>query len=369
MKIEIKNLPLPKDSEEEKKLRLEKDLKLIIKSCFDEFDNIKSIILYGGYGRGEGSWIQSNGEWFPYNDYDIVVVVAKKIPKKRIQLLRKELAKKININWIDLSQKSPLRLLLMQKSIYTYDLKKASTVIWGDEKVKNLIPSISRSKLPSYEIVTLFFTRLWPFIGGVHRSSFKSGLQGEASRFFRNQMAKAVLATVDVQLLMKNAYMPSYIKRVHASLNYFKSSEVKIVKWALKEKLEPEQKRMSGEEVIEMYDSVHLLYSKVMLKGLSFHFGKDIQDYACIKKQYSKSHNLSILRLLHLIKGTISTYDKETKINLCQAYLFFSYVGNNDFDYKILDHAIKEINELPSSKLVHDWYAAADHVSQMRNNI
>lgn len=370
MNIDINKLPLPNDSPEEKKLRLQQDLELIIRSCLGEFKNIKSIILYGGYGREEGSWIQNKDKWSPYNDYDIVVITQKKISKKRIDQLKKELAKKIKINWVDLSQKTQLRLRLMQKTIYSYDLKNASTVLWGDEKVLDLIPVIDASKLPSYEIVTLFFTRLWPFIGGINKYSFEHGLAGEPSRFFRNQMAKAALATVDVVLLMHNAYTPSYVKRVGLSLDYFDAFEAEIVKWALNEKLKPQEKTMSGKEVLEMYDNIHALYSKIMKKGLSFHFGKKVKNYLDIEKKYSKSRNLSILRLLHLFNRKSSNYDKVTEINILQAHLFFSYIGNKNFDLKILNEAVKNINNLPyTHKNINDWYTASELVSHIRNNI
>ena len=33
-----------------------------------------SIILHGGYGRDEGSWVVENGEYRSYNDYDIFLI-------------------------------------------------------------------------------------------------------------------------------------------------------------------------------------------------------------------------------------------------------------------------------------------------------
>ena len=284
--------------------------------------------------------------------------------------MRKQLARKIDINWIDLSQKTPLRLRVMQKSIYAYDLKRASTVIWGDDKVTDIMPSIRASDLRSYEIVTLFFTRLWPFIGGIDRQSFALGLNSEPSRFFRNQMAKAVLATVDVNLLMLNAYTPSYIERVDLSLKDYEPSEAEIVKWALSEKLEPQGPIMSGKEVTEMYDRVHDLYSKIMLKGLSFHFGENIKDHLDIEKRYCKSRQLSMFKFLNVLMRTSSVYDKETRINTFQTYLFFSYAGGNKFHSTIVDDLIKKIDELPGNhSAVDDWYSAAKLVSQIRNNI
>ena len=36
-------------------------------------ESVVAIILTGGYGRGEGTWILEDGDYRPYNDYDFVV--------------------------------------------------------------------------------------------------------------------------------------------------------------------------------------------------------------------------------------------------------------------------------------------------------
>ena len=66
---------------------------------------------------------------------------------------------------------------LLNHSIYSYDLKYASTIIWGDAKVTELIPSMTRD-LRSYEIVTLFYTAV-AFLGVLDNQSFQHGLSGE----------------------------------------------------------------------------------------------------------------------------------------------------------------------------------------------
>ena len=83
---------------------LNSDIEKIIKISLTNLnkDNIISIYLYGGYGRGEGSWvieeINELREVKPYNDYDIALIVKKKIPLHSLRKLESELKKYIDIN-------------------------------------------------------------------------------------------------------------------------------------------------------------------------------------------------------------------------------------------------------------------------------
>ncbi len=140
------------------KKRLTADLKLI-RECLIDFQPL-SIILYGGYGRGEGSWVWYNNEnCVPYNDYDILMILEKKIPEEIIKSIRKKLAQDIGIRWVDIGQKTPKELKKLRPSIYNYDLKYASKVIYGEEYILDQIPHIDVSKLPLEEGNILFKVR------------------------------------------------------------------------------------------------------------------------------------------------------------------------------------------------------------------
>ena len=68
----------------DQKLIFKEELQLIIKSVLD-FD-VNEIVLYGGYGRNEGSIIiNDDGECKPYNDFDILLIVDSKIEVQQIK--------------------------------------------------------------------------------------------------------------------------------------------------------------------------------------------------------------------------------------------------------------------------------------------
>ncbi len=84
--------------------QFEEHIRFIVETFVSKISGIESIILYGGYGRGEGVWIESNGSYNPYNDYDILIELSDtvKIPKNTSKI-KEQLLKKINIQWIDVS--------------------------------------------------------------------------------------------------------------------------------------------------------------------------------------------------------------------------------------------------------------------------
>lgn len=84
----IDSFPFQKKAllDEQKKVLIT-DLDYIVQECIKEFPTLQAVILYGGYGRGEGSWIYDNEKWKPYNDYDIVVIVKKRLNNIKYQNL------------------------------------------------------------------------------------------------------------------------------------------------------------------------------------------------------------------------------------------------------------------------------------------
>ena len=54
--------------------RISSDLDLITQIILNKFTNIESIVLAGGFGRGEGSVLIVDNDIQPINDYDIYII-------------------------------------------------------------------------------------------------------------------------------------------------------------------------------------------------------------------------------------------------------------------------------------------------------
>jgi predicted nucleotidyltransferase len=370
--IDLDSVPLAEEAPANQRETLHRHLRIIVQECLAEFGTLEAIILYGGYGRGEGGWIEDREEWRPYNDYDIVVVVRQKLHASRVVKIRKKLAEMLGIRWVDLSQKTPTRLKWLRPSIYNYDLRNASSTIYGSRELSKAIPRFEASELPLDEVLTLFCTRLWPFMGALGENAWSQGVEGEDARFFRNQMAKATLAAVDVILLLHGEYHPSYRERVNRACakSSVASDDCHLFRWALEEKLLPTSPIMSGREVTKLYDQVHRLFARIMYQGLSAHFGREIVNVYQLERAYRRNIKTLLMRIAFLFLKRNLKFERVILINIVQFYLFAAYEGDGEINSNLLRQANNFLSELDTS--IHksmSWYKACNTIAIMRNHL
>jgi hypothetical protein len=265
----------------------QKKYEKIIVKCILKFVSPEGIILYGGYGRNEGSWIIGKDQSpKPYNDFDILLVSNKQLSSDLIIKIKKDIKSQISIKWIDLSQIKVYKLKKLKNSIYNYDLKYASKILYGNEKLQSFIPNLKSNTIPLKDIDILFKTRIWTLVGCFGDNSFVQ-ISGASSMFFRNQMAKSVLASVDSFLILKQQYHHSYKQRAKIFLNISNDLEYfELVNWALNEKLRPQDYDMSVTEVKKMYFKVSEFFMKSFFKGLSKYYKQTINSETDVEKIY-----------------------------------------------------------------------------------
>lgn len=328
-------------------------------------------ILCGGYGRGEGGWFIEDGTFKPYNDYDLLLVLEKKIPNHEVQILRKRLATKIGIRWVDIAQKTPQELKRLRLSIYNYDLKYASKVVDGDYSILKIIPNFDASKLPLKEGEILFFTRLWTLLGCLNEKGFQIQCNKEEARFFRSQMAKAILAVVDVLLLQKGAYHPSYRERIQRLIYlYPKNTDFnKLGKWALKEKLIPCSNDVSPKYIKELYTKVHKEYFFHMMEFFSKYYNRKVASVYDIERHTKYSFNNLIRRLGYFVIKRNFRLEKMLAIKMAQMFIAGAYEDGN-INKELLRKGTKYMKYIDSSISSElSWDKAKILVAKMRNEM
>ena len=312
--------------------RLILDIKII-------FPKVDTIVLYGSYGRNEGGWFSEDGNFFPYNDFDLLLIMGEKY-KGNVDLLkfRKKLALKANVKWVDISFSSIKQLKNISNSVFAYDLKYGSKVIYGNSNILDFIPNFCSTNISLKEAEILFFTRLWTFAGSINKVT---NLKGEESRFFRNQMAKAILAIVDVILLMKKKYHFSYRERCRRlkSLNdtNITNELLTISKWALDEKLNPKNITMSKLEVDELYCNVAYLYQKHMLTVFSKIYSKKFNSIQEYKIFYKWSLRVNIKRILYILIKLSYRFEKVRLLNIIQMNILSIILKEGDNNLTLIE--------------------------------
>jgi hypothetical protein len=324
--------------------KFEEDKALLIEACSSIVANVDAVIMYGGYGRGEGAWINSEGKEIPYNDYDILVISDSLVERAQLSQLRKNLAKRIGISWVDISIMKKNKLKKLKHSIFNFDLKNGSEVIYGDKDIKSIIPKFEASKIPLKDIRILFFTRLFTLIGAIKLYNIKNGFDnGQDVMFFKNQLAKAILACVDCLLILKGQYNSSYKIRVKTVVKIysFTREEEELFLWALNEKLKPSSEGMNEEDTSRLYRRVEKIYRETMLNGLSQLYNHKITNSELLVSKYKQEFSIRLRKFYYKLRGS-NYFDRVLAADIIQAQFLFCNIFSDSYDKKLLNSLFDE---------------------------
>jgi len=157
--------------------KVEADLKIIKEIILKEI-NLKAIILFGGFGHGNGSFKEEDNKITPLNDYDIYLITKNKLKGDFLEKLGKKCSlaigrgglefvedfkkeydeiKFFHVDFHNIQLKNLKRLYPTQR---TFDLK-TSQVIYGNPLILNEIPSLKISKS---DAIRLLFNKLDHFL-------------------------------------------------------------------------------------------------------------------------------------------------------------------------------------------------------------
>jgi len=153
--------------------KIEEDLKIIKKIVLKEINPI-SMVMFGGFGHGNGSFKKINGKIVPLNDYDIYLITKEQISGEKLEELGKECSYALGRGGVefveDFNQTYDenkffhvdlhcMRYKNLKKAYPTqrsFDLK-TSLVIHGNEKVLEKIPPVKISKS---DAIRLLFNKI-----------------------------------------------------------------------------------------------------------------------------------------------------------------------------------------------------------------
>lgn len=324
--------------------------------CIDfilhEICDVKAILLSGGYGRAEGSWLMEQENFRPYNDYDFTVIVKDNTSKSLKNIITDDLASEIGINWIDIDVYTEEMLRCLRPTIKNYDIINGSTIIYGDQNILNITPTINVKNFTNKEIYTLYFTRAYTMLFSTPFDAKIINLSDDKMVFLRNQLAKGFLAVQDCQLLTEyNYYNSSYKKR----FSYFSSvsddcNKKKWFEWALNEKMEPRVKTDSVEFVQSAHYALFNFYINDMNKYLGCYFHNFSLSPKNIKKIHYTKFEMIGKYLLSKYSKKFEQFEKQIYLNIIQYILIHTYPGYSKsgfFDEQVeyLSRLVRKIDD------------------------
>jgi len=308
--------------------------------------NPVSIILYGSFGRGEGAIYSYKKEDKLLNDIDILLIVKKKISVNNIEKIKDKLLKKIDVEWIDITQKTKLELKNSNTSVFNYDLKYHSTILYGDMNILNLIPTIKKDEINYNEIKILFFSRIWCFLGSYKKGGIVN-LEGYEAAYFKNQMAKVIYAMIDVILISNNKYVSSYYKKIEVFKEFFSADYDFLnscLPYALENKFSPSNDKILVSEIRSILSDLASEFFKVFSPGLSLAYNKEINGPEQIVRAFKRDYRLLIKKWMFNL--FMPSRKNEFNELICRTYLVGSLVNEDLFNqavkyYKLINREEK----------------------------
>ncbi|MEA3202510.1 MAG: hypothetical protein QOI63_176 [Thermoplasmata archaeon] len=178
--------------------RIEADLGVVRDSLRKADPRARSLVLTGGFARGEGTVL--GGE--PQNDYDFVVLRGVGAPRTPYATLRARLESRLGLH-IDLAPVPAWRLRWTAPSIFWYETALRGRTLWGEELLPR-IPTRTPAALDPGEGLRLLVNRA---------AGLLLCTEEKDARKVRIQAAKALLAASDAHLLARGAFPPTQVER------------------------------------------------------------------------------------------------------------------------------------------------------------
>lgn len=285
--------------------KIEKDQEYINSKVLGLLGNhVHSILLCGGFGRGEGSVVVQNGKIHIVNDYDFTVVLKERNRLRYTKLYKKfhapleqlavKLADELEIKQVDLALK-PLSHFKKIKTlrIENYEVKKGNILIYGDKNPTKEMPDWDASDIPLFEGTWLFRNRGAGMLIAALYFLCDGGIPEEKKENFVIECNKAQLAMGDSILLLKGLYHHLYnerlkrIKKLDISDILAGKKIMANYREALEQKLRPDFKKFYQRDLVEWwFDISELLdifyrYFEQHRLGLKF---EDWREYADLSK-------------------------------------------------------------------------------------
>ncbi len=230
-------------------------------------DHVHSILLCGGFGRGEGTVEVRGDEIHVVNDYDITIVLKERNRLKYAMLYRKyhaplqalaeKLAMDLKMKQVDLCLK-PLAYFENQATlkIENYEVKQGHVVTHGEDDPTQCMPDWKPEDIPLFEGTWLFRNRGAGMLIPALYFMCEEGTPEHKKENFVIECGKAQLAMGDSILLLNRRYHHLYSERLH-SLDTLYVSDVpdgeKIVmhyREALEQKLQPDFQKFYERDLV-----------------------------------------------------------------------------------------------------------------------
>lgn len=207
-------------------------LDIVVEEIKRSIPGLRSVILTGGYGRGEGCVKQINGRQSLINDFDIYVVTQRYVPDAYLEEVASRCSHLVGKGGmahpeafeerysfdrffhVDIRCLVASRMRLLPPTIRYYEMKRNGALLHGEDTL-SLLPDIRTEDLPPAEGLRLIMNRMMLLLMAfdprfVLEPGYMSDEEGAILTYY---VAKSYSTAAEALLLYAGEYAPSYTER------------------------------------------------------------------------------------------------------------------------------------------------------------
>ena len=199
-----------------------------------------SILLTGGFARGEGGVLIANDRIQPLNDYDFVVVLPDPPPPATLRPLRDVVSALVRVPHVDILPFAAATLGELPPHQFNYDLKHGGRVLWGQDALA-MIPAYLPEQVTLASARLVLVNRAICLLECFREEFSRTPPVGEDALFLFNQTIKSLLGCAESLLIWAGSYEHLCAERARRFPKRFPELEdlARLVSAATRFKLEP----------------------------------------------------------------------------------------------------------------------------------
>lgn len=181
-------------------------------------DGLTSLVLVGGYGRGEGGVSRDNGRLMPKNNYDFLIVLKDSLrPKSErvktaLRTLKDGLDRELSVIF-EASCHRESKVRSAPHIMIFHDIYQASMTIYGHE-IRTLLPETVTAPLPPVEAMRILRNRSMLLVASVLGEEHLGYRPGPGQ--VKTWLAKAIIGFGDAISILRGCYRARYSDKMDA---------------------------------------------------------------------------------------------------------------------------------------------------------
>lgn len=218
-------------------------LDITVKEIAKAIPDVISVILMGGFGRGEGAVMKTKQGYMPINDFDMYIITKKLLPDKFLEDLATDISRKFG--WggkahaeafetarydfkkflhIDIRCLEENKLRYLPPTVRYFEMKYASKVLYGRNALADF-PEIKEDEVPVSEGLRLIMNRYMLMLISFKQDFIKNkkAISDDEKKILFYYLGKAYFTACENLLILTGKFKPTYWDRAYELEKIYKN--------------------------------------------------------------------------------------------------------------------------------------------------